>query len=82
MILAAAFSGEICDIHLWQAGPVRVIKRHRGMSAPCQLYPRKQTFTCSVGMSEKCQKATLLPLAHLDIPRFLQRGFKRAGITE
>jgi len=32
--------------------------RHDRMSARCPLYPRKQTFAATVGMSAKCQKRT------------------------
>ncbi len=33
-------------------------------------------------MSAMGQKATLLPLARIDVPRFLQFGVKRAGVLE
>ena len=38
------------------------ISGHTDKFAPCPLYFRQRTFVAVGGMSEKCQKRTLLPL--------------------
>jgi len=42
--------------------PLWVKSGHRIRSAPCPLYPQKQTSAGRIGMSALCQKQTLLSL--------------------
>ena len=74
--------GSVCTAAiLSRSCPLWVKSRHRDISNQCPLYPQKQTFGDTIGMSALCQKRTLRTAANIFIIRSPREGGRIARST-